>query len=119
MTTKDRATKKRELTIEDELTDFAADIVSDLEYEGIVRELFNRPAGQWHLLADLGKKADRLMDRIASLQESAGDIVVAWMDYPESSYGAGYCTVSFFVEAIHWHTLAIYNCGHMGQDIQG
>lgn len=40
---------------------------------------------------------------------SASSNGVTWLDHPKAAYGEGYCIIIFFVEALHWKNVALYN----------
>lgn len=51
-----------------------------------------------------------LKQQIIQLEtQSEGELIANWIDYPSSDNGEDYATVTFFVEAIHWHMVAVYN----------
>lgn len=101
-----------ELSIEEELNDLAADLVSFKRYSPFLERLFSISPGTWSKLENLCSGIKDIEQRLIDWQE-AGTVVesvcVAWLDYPESSYGGEYCVIVFFCENPHWITDAIYN----------
>lgn len=98
------------LEIEDELSDFVANLVSETGGETILKWLFDVTPGQWTALHNLSTVAPTINQRLKALeQQAAGKLHVMWADFPGSVYGVGYCTISVFVESLHWHALAVYN----------
>jgi hypothetical protein len=92
------------LTPNDELAAIAADIVSEAEHEPVVRRLLAQPQGVWIELVDLVSGSKRL-----SRASELASCRATWLDFPKSAYGSGYCTIIFFSEELHWHTIALYN----------
>lgn len=101
-----------ELSVEEELNDLAADLVSFKRYSPFLERLFSQSPGTWNKLETLCSGIKDIEQRFIDWQE-AGTVIesvrVAWLDYPESSYGGEYCVIIFFCENPHWITDAIYN----------
>lgn len=101
------------MNMEDELSDLAADLLSDTRYEAALMQLFSQKAGVWVFATSLLGDERRLQ---AVEELAGGPLRVTWMDYPGSDYGAGYCTVAFFVEASLWSSIGVYNRGRLLRD---
>jgi hypothetical protein len=101
-----------ELSVEEELNDLAADLVSFKRYSPFLERLFSQSYGTWNVLEHLCSGIKDIEQRFSDWEE-AGTVVesvrVAWLDYPESSYGGQFCVIIFFCENPHWITDAIYN----------
>ena len=96
------------LDIEDELTDFTADLLALKDNEPILYRLFANPIGRWLDLACLLDNYDELAQQLASLQADCdGTLRVTWLSHPELD--EGYCLVLFYVDSLGWNNLALYN----------
>jgi hypothetical protein len=96
------------ITVEDELSDFTADLLSERQFEPLLEQLFAKAPGRWLAVAPLlGEAMSERLEPIEATSE--GTLLITWMDHPESFYGDGYCTVAFFVESILWSSIAVYN----------
>ena len=114
MTIEDQTADDLQMSIEDKLSDLAADLVSVKSHEPILKCLFASPEGKWLALADLCNSDNHLKVRTGEIEsETSTRVLVSWISYPESSYGPGYGTIIFFVESIHWGTIALYNMGRL------
>ena len=99
-----------ELTLADRLGNMIANFVGDPEYEFLLRTLFDETPGRWVDLFSLCKGAGELNRQLMEVRSEVEDhLVVTWLDYGNSDYGAGYCPIIFFSEAIMWSFVAIYN----------
>jgi hypothetical protein len=113
MTVKNQAANVQ-MSIEDELSDFAADLIGEAHNESFIRHLFALTPGTWSSVRTICRQAQLLTKRLDDLEATAdGELRVVWMDYPESSYGEGYCVILFFQESIHWSSVALYNKGRL------
>lgn len=105
-------TVEEQLSVEEELEDFAADFVSDKHSDSRLRHLFEQASGEWFAAKQFCDE-ETAMTRLSTLEESAdGTLRVAWLAHPEA-YDEGFVTVLFFVDSLFWHTLAIYNKGRL------
>jgi hypothetical protein len=100
------------MTIEDELSDIAADLVSLKENHPFLRRLFSVDPGHWVALAGTCRDIALLGKRLS--EPDIADVApnVTWADYPMSLHGGGYCTIIFFAESVGWYKLALFNKGH-------
>lgn len=101
------------MNVEESLADITADLVELKENNLFLERLFAAPAGQWLQVAALCSKLTHISIGLEELSESfEGTLHTTWLAYPESVYGDGYCLIVFFVEALHWSNVAIYNRRH-------
>lgn len=104
------------MNLEESLADITADLVELKENSPFLERLFAVRAGQWLDAAVLCSQLIDITDRLEGLSESfEGALHVTWLAYPESVYGDGYCLIIFFVEALHWSNIAVYNRRHFLQ----
>ncbi len=104
------------MNIESRLTDIAADMLT--ESHGFLERLLLSKEGKWLTASILCKgldflssisenKAEKELELLEN--EAEGVLLVTWLSYPETAYGEGYCIIIFFVESIHWSTIAVFN----------
>ena len=112
MTVHEHADDDLQVSAENEFRDFAADVVTD--YEAALVRLFAYPAGQWVRLDELSDQIEDLPERLGDIEQMLdGPVVAAWLDYSQSDYGPGFCTIVFFAEAIMRTAVAVYNRHHL------
>lgn len=96
------------LEIEDELADFTADLLALEENELILKHLFEYPLGCWSDLGSALSGYAEMAQALASLQsECGGTLRATWLEHPDLD--GGYCLVLFYVDALGWNNLALYN----------
>jgi hypothetical protein len=96
------------MNLEDTLSDLTADLVAS--NEPFMERLLTGEAGRWEEVATLCAEFPEPLAKLAVLEEPyQGDLRVTWLDYPDSSYGPGYCVVLFYSEGLNWRTVAIFN----------
>lgn len=96
------------IEIEDEVADFAADLLALEEHEFVLEYLFKRPAGKWCNLVDFITDDHPIVQKITSLQSDChGQLKVTWIEHPDLE--SGYCFVVFYVDSLNWNSLALYN----------
>ncbi len=96
------------LDIEEELTDFTADLLALKANEVFLERLFAKPVGQWSDLAGFFDKNEQIYHKLTSLQANCeGTLRVTWLEHPELV--KGYCLVLFYVDSLEWNNLALYN----------
>lgn len=104
--------EEEEISVEEELNDLAADLVSFKRYSTFLERLFSQNDGKWHKLEVLCSGIKDIEQRFIDWRD-AGSLVesvqVAWLDYPNESLQRQYCVIIFFCENPHWITDAIYN----------
>ena len=100
------------ISVEEQLNDLAADLVSFKRYNTFLERLFSQNDGKWHKLEALCNGIKDIEQRFIDLRD-AGSLVesvrVAWLDYRNESLQKKYCVIIFFCENPHWITDAIYN----------
>jgi hypothetical protein len=98
------------MTLEDNLSNITADLVGLEKNSVFLDRLFSIKMGTWVPVIQLCRGITDVEERLARLQKSFdGTLHVAWLDYPDSVYGQGYCTIIFFSEQLHWNSIALYN----------
>ena len=98
------------IDIEDELTDFAADLLALKKNETVLKCLFAQPAGTWVKATSCIDNTDQIYQEISSLQASCnGTLQITWLERPE--LGHDYGLVLFYVDSLGWNSLALYNRG--------
>ncbi|MFB2968059.1 hypothetical protein ACE1CD_03725 [Aerosakkonema sp. BLCC-F183] len=96
-----------EIDLEDRLSDLTADLVALESNSAFLARLFSLESGKWVDLEPLCSELNEIRSEIAELKKSfQGTIRVTWLDYPDAE---GFCTIVFFVAALHWSNLALYN----------
>lgn len=101
-----------DLSVEEELNDLAADLVSFKRYSAFLERLFAQNHGTWNKLETLCRGIKDIEQRLFDWQEAdtvIESVRVTWLDYPESSNGGEYSVIIFFCENPHWITDAVYN----------
>ncbi len=96
-----------EAAIVDALERFSGDVLSLRRHEGIVREIFATAPGEWRLVSGLDLHDAALARLLDGTGQDGASLRVTWLDYPDPS--SGYCLIVFFLEGIHWHSVALYN----------
>ncbi len=97
-------------TLEEQLEDLVADLLSFKKYQGVVQRLFAEAKGTWvsaKALCSGNPSAETLRDGLAQLGED--DLFATWLDYPDTPEGAGHALVVFFSPASYWSKAAFYN----------
>lgn len=99
-----------EMSLEDELSNLTADLVTlEINYPFLNR-LFSVESGKWVELESLCIDLNEIKAELVEMKKSfQGTIRVSWLEYPDAVCGEGFCTIIFFVEALHWSNLALYN----------
>lgn len=96
------------IEIDDEFADLTADLLSLEVNEPIIERLFSRPVGRWSDLTDFLEVEHPTTQEVDALQSSCnGRLRVTWLEHPELE--KGYCLVLFYVDALGWNSLALYN----------
>lgn len=96
------------IELEEALVDLTADLLSLQAYEDVLKDLFNKPAGIWSDLTDFLVKDQPVAQEMVSLQSDCnGTVRVTWLEHPELAQG--YCLVLFYMGALGWNNLALYN----------
>jgi hypothetical protein len=97
-----------DLDIEEEWTDFTADLLSLRSNESLLNNLFSHPIGQWLNFSNLLGGQGELCQRLDNLQTDCdGTLQVTWLSHPQLD--RGYCLVLFYVESLDWNNLSLYN----------
>lgn len=98
------------MSIEDQLADITADLVEREENRLFLERIFAQKAGVWEATAVLCNNLAPMKTHIEQLQKHlAGTLQATWLDYPRSGHGEGYCVIIFFLEELHWSSVALYN----------
>jgi hypothetical protein len=104
------STEPEIVDLEDELADFTGDVLALKTYEPSLARLFKTPAGMWSDLATLLERDQQAVEAISTLQSDCqGTLRVTWLDHPDLELG--YCLVLFYMDALGWNSLALYNRG--------
>ena len=99
-----------QVNIEDQLADITADLVEQDDNSPFLERIFSQQAGVWEATAVLCSDLAHIKTQIEQLQKQlAGTLQATWLDYPNSGHGAGYCVIIFFLEELHWSSVALYN----------
>jgi len=99
-----------QVNIEDQLADITADLVERDENSLFLERIFSQKAGVWEATAALCNHLVHIKTQIEQLQKQlAGTLQATWLDYPHSGHGEGYCIIIFFLEELHWSSVALYN----------
>ena len=98
--------------IEDILSGITADLVGYESNSPFLERLFLQAGGKWIEIDGLCKGLKEIESQLEELKELFdGTVRVTWLDYPDATCGLDYCIIIFFVEALHWSNLALYNKG--------
>lgn len=98
-----------DMELEDILSGITADLVGYESNSLFLKRLFSEEAGKWIEIEPLCSGLKKIESQLEQLKESFEESLrVTWLDYP-ASYGEGFCIIIFFVEALHWNNLALYN----------
>lgn len=99
-----------EMDVEDRLSCITSDLVSMKSNSPFLKRLFSQNAGKWIEIESLCSSLKEIETQLEKLRELfKGTLRVTWLTYPEAAVGEGYCLIIFFVEALHWSNLALYN----------
>ncbi len=99
-----------QVNIEDQLADITADLVEREENSLFLERIFAQTAGVWEDTAVLCNNLAPIKTHIEQLQKHlAGTLQATWLDYPHAEHGEGYCVIKFFLEELHWSSVALYN----------
>lgn len=99
-----------DIDIEDRLSCLTADLVEFESNSLFLQRLFSIDAGKWVEVGPLCSDLRQVEVQLRELREVLeGELRVTWLEYPDAANGAGYCLILFFVEALHWNNLALYN----------
>jgi len=109
---KNYSTSGLNMSVEEQLASFAADVLSDTDYAAMVHCLFAHEPGRWFPLGDICALDEGTRDRALALEQAVeGRLIVAWMEHPQSVYGDEYVTVHFGADTVDWWTTAVFNKG--------
>jgi len=98
------------MNIEDTLAEITTDLVAVQEATPFLKALFTTPAGAWTTLDEYYADLPQLQTSMRQLPHDVSEALqVSWLDYPPSVYGSGYCVIIFFLEALPWHNVVLYN----------
>ena len=87
-----------------------ADLVEQNDNSPFLERILAQQAGVWEATAVLCSNLAPIKTHIEQLQKHmAGTLQATWLDYPNSEHGAGYCVILFFLEELHWSSVALYN----------
>lgn len=86
------------------LSELAADLVSEKRFAPQLRHLLQGPEGQWTRL-DLLLESEWSKRGLSACKPAYFN----WTNFPDSAYGPGFVTITFFQEDIHWHSLTSVN----------
>ena len=96
------------IDLEDEIADFTGDLLALEVYESSLKRLFENDAGTWLKLTDLLEQNQQAVKTIVALESDCqGALQATWIDHPNLE--SGYCLVLFYVDALEWNNLAVYN----------
>lgn len=99
-----------EMELEDKLSCLTADLVEFESNSPFIERLFSEEASKWIEIQSLCSGLKEIESQLEELKESfEGTLRVTWLDYPDAAVGKGYSLIIFFVEALHWSNLALYN----------
>lgn len=97
-----------DMDLEDELADIAADLVEFEENSLFLSRLFAAAVGQWLEVISLCDGLERVANQLTELNDLCeGTLKVTWLEHPIS--GSGYSLILFYMEELHWNSLALYN----------
>ena len=103
------------MRIEDELSGLSADLVGGARYVSFLRELLTLEPGCLYDATALVAALPDARDGLDAVERAVGDrLRVTWIENDGSTYGPGYVIVLFYLEAIHWHNVAVVNRGAVG-----
>ena len=98
------------MNIEEQLADITADLVERDENNPFLERIFSQKAGVWEAIAVLCNNLAHIKTQLEQLQKPlVGTLQATWLDYPNSEHGEGYCVIIFFLEELHWSSVALYN----------
>ncbi|MEB3232496.1 MAG: hypothetical protein VKJ64_15915 [Leptolyngbyaceae bacterium] len=102
------------IDLEDELVDFTADLLSLRQSESVLSRLFHQPTGTWTDLRSLLDADDCHLEMLETLQKDCDGVLrVTWLNHPELDQG--YCLILFYLDALNWNQLALYNKARLEQ----
>lgn len=104
------------IDIEDELADFTADLLALSANEHILKRLLKEPAGSWSNLANFLEGHQQATQVVEKFQSDCNGILqVTWLAHPRLD--RGYCLVLFYVDALGWNNLAVYNKARLQREV--
>jgi hypothetical protein len=96
--------------LEDELSGLSADLVGEARHVPFLRELLTLAPGRLYDAIPLVAALPEARDGLGAVERAAGDrLRVTWIENDGSAYGPEYVVVLFYLEAIHWHNVAVVN----------
>src|SRR5919202_1968937 len=99
-----------EMELEDKLSCLTADLVEFESNSPFIERLFSEEASKWIEIQSLCSGLKEIESQLEELKESfEGTLRVTGLEYHDAAVGKGYCLIIFFVEALHWSNLALYN----------
>jgi len=110
MTTYEMQDELESVSIEDELNDFMADLLSERQNEAFLHALFWAKPGAWQRVSALCIGLGSMLQQIDRLEQESGDYLSAtWLEYPDQEDNEGFCLIVFFAPMLMWSNTAIYN----------
>jgi len=102
------------IDLEDELVDFTADLLSLRQSESVLGRLFHQPMGTWIDLLSLLDTNNCNLEMLETLQKDCDGVLRGtWLNHPELDQG--YCLILFYMDALNWNQLALYNKARLEQ----
>lgn len=96
------------MDLEDRLGDLVADLVEFEHNSPFLLRLFAVASGHWLEVKSLCDGLEHVASQLAQLNDICeGTLKVTWLEHPTSS--SGYCLILFYMEELHWNSLALYN----------
>ncbi|WP_017660870.1 hypothetical protein [Baaleninema simplex] len=99
-----------DLSVEENLSDIAAELLSSRRNEDFLERLFSVESGKWIDMPPLCKGLIEIEEQLEEAGKSFREAPqVTWLPYSSPCYEQGFCIIIFFVEDLHWSSVALYN----------
>ena len=104
--------EKQEDKIFQLLDDLASDLVSNRQYNHVLKELFSKTPGEWFTTSEINIENENLNELFFLFDRyeiPKNDIVFTWLKRPNVDERDPYALILFYCDEIQWNTVAIFN----------